>query len=108
MFGLLMILGPVLMVGVGFDRPLPSLDSYHNFGLFFMAFSLFLTVFSAIAAGVGYIRRCELQGVQLQPVAVGVPDDPTAPLATEASLVEVRFRSREFYSATLDINRSPG
>ncbi len=104
--GLLLILGPLLYLGNSLDRPVPSADVYHNFGLLYMDLTFFAIVLSALAVGFGFIRRSELQGVHMQEISA-VMDDPGAPLHSGETLVEIRFKNCDFYSASLDVNRGP-
>ncbi|MCA1595331.1 MAG: hypothetical protein LC772_02740 [Chloroflexi bacterium] len=106
-FALLVDLGPLLFMGATLDRPMPSLDSYHNLSLLYIDVVFFTIVLSVLAAAIGYLRRSELQGIHIHAVPESNVDDPTRPLDTRESWVEVRFKNSSFYSATLDANR-PG
>lgn len=102
----LLILGPLLYLGISLDRPLPTAGPAHNSGLLYMDLAFFAVILSAVAAGIGFIRRSELQGVQVQEVR-SVVDDLEAPLHSGETLVEIRFKNCDFYSAALDANRAP-
>ena len=104
-FALLLNVGPLLIMGAFFDRPMPSLNSYHNLNLFYIDLTFFAIVCSSIAAALGYLRRSELQGVQVLAVPDGDMDNPTEPLSRSDSLVEIRFKNPAFYSATMEANR---
>jgi len=105
-FALLFNAGPLLYLGASLDRPAPSQGSHYNLAPMFMAFAFFLLLLSAIAAAIGYTRRSELQGVQLQEIQMEESDDLHAPLRALDGIIELRFKNRDFYSAAVEANRT--